>query len=107
MAEVKKTIHLELITPSEIAIHRDVYSIIAPGIDGYLGILPGHTNLITSLKPGKLILKFGEEEKVLRIGSGYLEVTPAQVILLTEFVKVSEEEREEMEKWAIEYEPHE
>ena len=98
-----KEFHLELITPGDIKIHRDVESIIAPGSDGYLGVLAGHAPLITSLREGKLSVRFDGQLRSLLIGPGYLEVTMEQVILLTEYVRLSDEEREDLKTWAIKY----
>jgi len=102
-----KIFHFELITPSDVKIHRDVESIIAPGSDGYLGVLVGHTPLITSLKEGKLSVRFDGQVRSFLIGSGYLEVTKGQVIILTEYVKLTDEEMEDLKTWAIKYKVNE
>ncbi|MGQ9706617.1 MAG: F0F1 ATP synthase subunit epsilon [bacterium] len=102
-----RTFHLELILPDDFKIHRDVESIIAPGIDGYLGVLAGHAPLITSLKEGRLTIRFEGQVRTFMIGPGYLEVTRKQVIILTEYVKLTEEEMEDLKNWAIRYKVNE
>ena len=69
-----------------IEFHGPVTSIVAPGTEGYLGVLPGHIPLVTSLKPGTVTVVAGGRRLRYDIGAGYLEVTPAAVIIITEKV---------------------
>jgi len=73
--------------------HGAVTSIVAPGTEGYLGVLPGHLPLVTSLKAGKLTVVAGERRLHFQIGAGYMEVTPASVIVITEAVTRESEGR--------------
>ena len=59
--------------------------IVADGISGQLGILPGHTPLVTLLKPGtlKITLEGGGEELVY-VSGGVLEVQPTVVTVLAD-----------------------
>jgi F-type H+-transporting ATPase subunit epsilon len=68
------------------AFHGPVTSIVAPGTEGYLGVLPGHIPLVTSLKPGTLMVAAGGRRLRYDIGAGYMEITPAAVIIITEEV---------------------
>jgi F-type H+-transporting ATPase subunit epsilon len=104
---MKKRFHLEVITPSEFSIHQDVESIIAPGSEGYFGVLPGHTYFITSLKEGYLSIKIGDDYKKFNIGKGYLEVTEEETIILTEYIKSEEMTQEEISEWGLKYKEHE
>ena len=63
----------------------EVKSIQASGIEGELGILPGHTPLMTAIKPGivKLTLENGNEE-VIYVSGGFLEVQPTIVTVLAD-----------------------
>ncbi len=59
--------------------------LIAAGSEGDLGIAPGHTPLLTQLKPGPIrIIKQGGEEEILYVSGGYLEVQPNLVTLLAD-----------------------
>ena len=49
------TIHLEIVTPERELLAADVDSVQIPGLDGELGILPGHSPLISQLKPAGLL----------------------------------------------------
>ena len=55
-----------------------------PGTEGYLGVLPGHLPLITSLRPGILTVTAEGVRRTIRIGAGYMEVVPSSVIIITE-----------------------
>ncbi|HEY6538258.1 MAG TPA: ATP synthase F1 subunit epsilon [Candidatus Dormibacteraeota bacterium] len=58
--------------------------IVAQGADGELGVLPGHSPVLTWLKPGELMLRQGREETHYFLESGYLEVLPDRVLILAE-----------------------
>ena len=73
---------LEIVTPERALTHEDVDEVELPGSEGYLGILPGHTPLLTSLKVGELWYRKGNEKFFLSIASGWAEVLPDRVRLL-------------------------
>ena len=58
--------------------------IVARGADGELGILPRHAPLITTLKPGPLMLRSQRQERLLFIEGGFLEVLPERVTVLAD-----------------------
>lgn len=62
-----------------------VKAIQATGVEGELGILPGHTPLLTAIKPGivKFTLDNGDEE-VIYVSGGFLEVQPTVVTVLAD-----------------------
>ena len=69
----------------------DVDLVVAPGIEGQLGILPHHTPLMTMLQSGELRIKKGGEESFMVICGGFLEVRPDRVIVLTDAAERCEE----------------
>jgi len=79
-----KKLQVNVTTPISVIFDGEVDSIVAPGTEGYLGVLPGHTYLFTSLCEGKLTLKIDNEDKEYNIGSGYMEVHPSGAIIITE-----------------------
>ncbi len=78
---------LEVITPVGVAYRGAATSVVAPGTAGYLGVLAGHTPLVTSLRHGKLAFTAGGVRREFLIGEGYMEVTPASVIIIAEEVE--------------------
>lgn len=83
MAE--KTFRLEIITPEKVIYSGDVLSIIAPGSEGYMGVLPRHAPLVTSLKAGSLKIKEPQQKEVIfNLISGFMEVRGDRVDVLVD-----------------------
>ena len=82
---------LEIITPEKVAVHKDVDSLVTPGEEGYFGVLPGHTPFLALLGIGKIVYKSGGEEKFLAVNSGFIEVLPDRVIILTHSAELADE----------------
>jgi len=68
-----------------------VDAVIAPGIEGQLGILPHHAPLMTILQAGELVVRRGNDEDSLAISGGFLEVRPDRVIVLADSAERAEE----------------
>lgn len=85
------TIKLEIITTERVVYSNSVDMVIAPGIDGELGILPHHTLLMTILKPGEVRIKVGAEEQCVAVSGGFLQVMPDQVVILADAAERDEE----------------
>ena len=77
-------LRLDIVTIEKLAFSGDVDMVIAPGVQGELGILPRHAPLITALHAGELRIKQGEEEQSFAIGGGYLEILGNQVTVLAD-----------------------
>lgn len=83
-----RTFSLDVITPGKIIYSKEVSAIVAHGTEGYLGILPQHAPLITTLEPGLLDITESNEEKVtFSLGSGFMEVRENKVVILTDTVE--------------------
>lgn len=80
MAEL---IHLEVVTPERKVFEAEVARVEVPGLDGELGILPGHTELVSLLKPaGLLTYHIGDETGEMAISHGFVEVSADRVTVL-------------------------
>jgi F-type H+-transporting ATPase subunit epsilon len=79
------TLHLDIVSAEGEIFSGRAESLTASGVLGELGILPGHTPLLTTLKPGliRVILQGGKEE-VFYISGGALEVQPDSVTVLAD-----------------------
>ena len=75
---------LEIVTPEETTFSDMVDDVIVPGSEGEMGVLVNHAPLITTLKPGELRYRKGDEEHSLAVGEGILEITPTSVAVLTD-----------------------
>jgi F-type H+-transporting ATPase subunit epsilon len=76
-------IHLEVVTPERRVFEAEVDSVEVPGLDGELGILPGHTELVSQLKPaGLLTYHQGDERGEIAVSDGLVEVSADRVVVL-------------------------
>jgi len=62
-----------------------------PGVDGYFGVLPGHTPLLAALSVGELWYRKGQEKTYLAIAYGFAEVLPDRVTILAQLAERAEE----------------
>ena len=86
------TMKLDIVTAEQVVFSEDVDMVIAHGAMGQLGILPHHTPLMTTLRPGELRIKrAGDKELSLVVSGGFLEVRPDRVIVLADAAERSEE----------------
>ena len=76
--------YYELVTPYKRVLSEDVEEVTAPGTVGELGILPGHTPLLTTLKVGELVYRQGSETFHVAVNWGYVEVEDDTVTVLVE-----------------------
>ena len=86
------SLRLEIITAERIVLTEEmVDSVRVPGADGVVGILPRHAPLMTTLAPGELIMRKGEEEESFFVTGGFLEVRDNQVAVLADASERAEE----------------
>jgi F-type H+-transporting ATPase subunit epsilon len=78
------TLRLEIVTPEARTYSDDVDSVVIPGVEGELGILPQHVALMTQLLPGELRITKNGQETRLAVGEGFVEVTGEKVSVLTD-----------------------
>jgi F-type H+-transporting ATPase subunit epsilon len=80
------TMHVEVVSAEEQIYSGPAEILVAPGVEGELGILPRHTPLLTRVKPGQLRIKIPlqEEEELVYVSGGILEVQPDQVTVLAD-----------------------
>jgi len=81
-------ISFDLVSPENLIFNDEVGMIIVPGKDGDIGVLPGHTKLLSSLRPGRVMV-YGEDKNLLKsffVSGGFAEVNPEKCIVLAESV---------------------
>ena len=93
---------LEIITAELRVYADDVDLVVAPGMEGQLGILPQHAPLMSNLKPGELIIRKDGEETYLAVSGGFLEVLDNHVTVLADAAERSDEIDEERAQAAME-----
>jgi F-type H+-transporting ATPase subunit epsilon len=82
---------LEIVTVERLVFSDEVDLILAPGLEGQLGILPNHAPLITTLAAGELLARKTGEEYSLVISGGFLEVGAEKVIVLADTAERADE----------------
>ena len=94
------TISFDLVSPENLIFNDEVGMIIVPGKDGDFGVLPGHSKVMSSLRPGRVMV-YGEDKNLLKaffVSGGFAEVNPEKCIVLAESV----DEINSLEKSSIE-----
>jgi F-type H+-transporting ATPase subunit epsilon len=95
------TMRFEIITAERQVYADDVELVLAPGIEGELGILPNHAPLMTALRPGEILVRKDGEESYLAVSGGFLEVMGNHVVVLADACEHSEEIEEERAQEAV------
>ena len=88
MAEYLK---LEVVTPSRRVLSGRAREVRIPGILGELGVLPGHTPLLTSLGTGNVTWYDGDATGRLVVQGGFAEVQPDAVTVLASIAEAVDE----------------
>jgi F-type H+-transporting ATPase subunit epsilon len=88
-----ESIQLIVVTPERQLLRESVVEVAVPGLDGQLGILPGHAPLMTELGIGELSYRTtaSSQPVVLAVISGFAEVLPDRVTVLAETAERAEE----------------
>jgi len=81
-----RTLLCEIVTPEKIVYTNEVEMVIAPTLDGEVGILPLHAPLVTVLRPGELRVRYndGKDVEWFAVSGGYLQVHQDKVIVLAD-----------------------
>ena len=79
-------ISFDLVSPEKLIFTDDVGMIIVPGKGGDIGVLPNHSKLLSSLRPGKIMV-YGESKNLIKsffVSGGFVEINSAKCIVLAE-----------------------
>jgi F-type H+-transporting ATPase subunit epsilon len=85
------SLKIDVVTAERVVYSEEVDAVIAPGMEGQLGILPHHAPLMTTLQSGELVIRKGGQEESLAISGGFLEVRPDHVIVLADQAERADE----------------
>jgi F-type H+-transporting ATPase subunit epsilon len=99
------TISFDLVSPEQLIFNDEVGMIIVPGKDGDIGILPGHSKVLSSLRPGRIMI-YNEDKSLSKsffVSGGFVEINPEKCIVLAEDVN----EMNSLDKLVIEKEMQE
>jgi F-type H+-transporting ATPase subunit epsilon len=82
---------LEIVTPDRAIVKEQVDEVQLPGSEGYLGVLPGHAPLVTTLQVGEMWYRTGQDTKYLAIAFGFAEILPDRVTVLAQIAERAED----------------
>jgi len=82
---MERTLLCEIVTPERIVYTNEVRMVVAPTIDGEIGIMPLHAPLVSALKPGEIRVMLGDDKvEWFAISGGYIQVHEDKVIVLAD-----------------------
>ncbi len=80
-----RAFHLSIVAPDRSVVETEAHSVVAPGLDGYFGILAGHQPLIATLRPGVLEYQdTANNRRYVAMGGGFAEITGEHVTILAD-----------------------
>lgn len=85
------SIRLTIVTRERKIVETDAEEVILPASDGEIGILPGHTPLLTTLRIGQMRYRTGGEVHRMVLSWGFAEVLPDRVIVMAETARLPQE----------------
>jgi len=77
-------IQLEVVTPERAVLAEEVDAVVLPGINGELGVLPGHVPLLTRLDIGEMVVHRGGEQRRFFVVRGFAEILGDRVRVLAQ-----------------------
>ena len=79
------TVEFELVSPAKLLVSEPVEMVVVPGAEGDIGVLPGHSPLIATVRPGVIdIHEGGKIKNRIFVGGGFAEVSPERCTVLAE-----------------------
>jgi F-type H+-transporting ATPase subunit epsilon len=82
---------VEIVTAERQVLTDEADMVIAPAVEGVVGILPRHAPLLTALNPGVLVLKKDGQEEMLAVSGGFLQVSQNRVLILADTAERADE----------------
>ncbi len=82
---------MEVVTPDRKVLEKEVKSLVVPASDGYVGILPGHAPLVTSLGIGVLNYKSDNDDDLIAISGGFMEVSENKISIMADTAECCKE----------------
>src|SRR5260370_32799611 len=87
----KKKLHVDIVTVEGRRFKGDADFVVAPGLEGEMGILPQHIPLLTTLKPGTVKVRNDGDELFFLVSGGFLEVRPDEVTVRSDSTERAED----------------
>ena len=98
---MESTISFDLVSPEKLVFNDKVGMVIVPGKEGDIGILPGHSKLLSSIRPGRIMV-YNQEKTLVKsyfVSNGFVEIQPEKCIVLAEEIsELGDLDKNEIEK---------
>ena len=98
---MESTISFDLVSPEKLVFNDKVGMVIIPGKEGDIGILPGHSKLLSSIRPGRIMV-YNQEKTLVKsyfVSNGFVEIKPEKCIVLAEEIsELGDLDKNEIEK---------
>jgi len=78
----EEKLNLEVVSPEKLIMSKSVDMVTVSGTEGDFGVLPGHTALISSIRPGLLQIEADKDVEIFFISGGFIEVIEDKVSIL-------------------------
>jgi len=72
----------KLVTPEKIYLEGDAQMVVLPGAEGDLGVLPNHSNIITSLRPGIIKVTNSDQTHSLFVEEGFIKFSNNELLVI-------------------------
>ena len=72
----------KLVTPEKIYLEGDAQMVVLPGAEGDLGVLPNHSNIITSLRPGIIKVTNSDQTQSLCVEEGFIKFSNNELLVI-------------------------
>ncbi|MFA5022323.1 MAG: ATP synthase F1 subunit epsilon [Patescibacteria group bacterium] len=87
MAKIK----FKIVVPEKVVYEKEVDQVTIPTEMGQITVLPNHIPLVSVVRAGELMIKNDNQEEILAVASGFLEVKQNEILILTESAEQAEE----------------
>lgn len=84
-------LQLKIVTPEKMIYDEPCDMVTVPSLDGELGILPNHANLMAKLRPGELRIKKGSKSEILASGGGFMQMVDNTLTIMTDLAVTDSE----------------
>lgn len=85
------TFLLEIVTPDRVVYSEQVNGVTVRGVEGELGILPGHIPFVTPLQIAPVVVKIGNDRQSFAVQGGFIEVRKEKVVILADSAEKANE----------------
>ncbi len=85
------SVELRIVTPKAVVWSGQADEVLAPGHHGQFGVLPGHERFLSVARPGRVVIRNEDGERIFVVGTGFIEVGAEHITVLTDICEPLEE----------------